>query len=592
MKNLNIAYYWQQEAMQIGENTVQRKSRFYHGFLIALILIGVGRIASTYTLFGQSWDEPEHIASGLEWWENGTYTYENLHPPLARIANSAGLYLLGVRSTGKRDIAEGDRSIIAGGNRVRSIITAGNRLLHTEGQYERNLTLARMGTLPFYIASVILVYVLGLRLLDRPTATLAALLYSTLPPILAWSSFAYTDMALVAGFLFFIVCWLRWLEAQTFKNSIWLGMSLTAAIASKYSAIPYIIACTSASIVMLAIQRKISPLRLLLFPVRAWKPLLITAFVFFLTMWAVFRFSLEPISPLKGSHERIDRIVASSGLLHNLASWVVETPLPLTELSYGLNQLLEANTPGFYLTIFFGKVYSHGLWYYFPVMLAVASPIAYLLLILAVPVVQYFVGLFEQKQSYARLIPVFALVILSINMQSNINISGVRHILAIFPFMSLIAATVCIRLWYLRGGLPWLRVLTCALVIGHVSSSFAAHPDYVEYFNALAGDEPENLFGMDSGENNKRLALEINRLNIKNISVALAGEDDLSFLNLPSYQELQPFVYTSGWIAISVWQLQVGKEKPPYNGFAWLNQYQPVAKVGKTIRIYNIPPNR
>ena len=76
----------------------------------ALLLAGCLRIAATYPVFTQTWDEPAHIAAGLEWLQRGEYNFEPLHPPLARIAAAVGPYLAGARLTPDEPIP-GSRSI-------------------------------------------------------------------------------------------------------------------------------------------------------------------------------------------------------------------------------------------------------------------------------------------------------------------------------------------------------------------------------------------------------------------------------------------------------------------------------------------------
>ena len=70
--------------------------------LVLLLIIGILRISSTYSIFWQTWDEPSHIASGMQWLDRGEYTYEPGHPPLARVMSALGLYLDGIRATAKR----------------------------------------------------------------------------------------------------------------------------------------------------------------------------------------------------------------------------------------------------------------------------------------------------------------------------------------------------------------------------------------------------------------------------------------------------------------------------------------------------------
>ena len=56
---------------------------------------------STYHIFGNFWDEPEHIAAGLVLIDRGEYRYDNQHPPLARLAAAIGPYLAGARFHGE-----------------------------------------------------------------------------------------------------------------------------------------------------------------------------------------------------------------------------------------------------------------------------------------------------------------------------------------------------------------------------------------------------------------------------------------------------------------------------------------------------------
>src|ERR1700729_3671149 len=67
-------------------------------FVIALLLLGTIRIVSTYSVFSYTFDEPAHLACGMEWLDKGVYTWEPQHPPLARVAASLGPYLMGIRS--------------------------------------------------------------------------------------------------------------------------------------------------------------------------------------------------------------------------------------------------------------------------------------------------------------------------------------------------------------------------------------------------------------------------------------------------------------------------------------------------------------
>src|SRR5712664_1931565 len=99
-----------------------------------LILIGMAvvGVSGTWTTLTATYDEPIHIASGMEWLDKGSYLYELQHPPLARVAVAIGPYLKGLRSS----------SLLDG-------TAEGNAILYSGGNYWSNLAAARAGNLLF-----------------------------------------------------------------------------------------------------------------------------------------------------------------------------------------------------------------------------------------------------------------------------------------------------------------------------------------------------------------------------------------------------------------------------------------------------------
>src|SRR5437899_1597339 len=66
----------------LSDNRLERSIVF---LFFALLAIGTARIVSTYRVFSQTFDEPAHIACGMQWLDRGVYLYEPQHPPLARV---------------------------------------------------------------------------------------------------------------------------------------------------------------------------------------------------------------------------------------------------------------------------------------------------------------------------------------------------------------------------------------------------------------------------------------------------------------------------------------------------------------------------
>src|SRR3954462_12947005 len=119
-------------------HTVMRLNKKWVAIHTAILLggIAIARIISTYPIVSQTFDEPSHIAAGMELLSLGTYTYEQQHSPLARLAVAFGPYLAGARSHGDPDS-----------------FTEGNHILHSISSYSHMLTLARLGNIPFFRAA-------------------------------------------------------------------------------------------------------------------------------------------------------------------------------------------------------------------------------------------------------------------------------------------------------------------------------------------------------------------------------------------------------------------------------------------------------
>ena len=62
----------------------------------ALILIILGACvlaAGSWRVYSNTWDEPEHLAAGIELLDRGKYEYDTEHPPLGRVFLAIGPYL-------------------------------------------------------------------------------------------------------------------------------------------------------------------------------------------------------------------------------------------------------------------------------------------------------------------------------------------------------------------------------------------------------------------------------------------------------------------------------------------------------------------
>jgi hypothetical protein len=198
---------------------------------IALILVASARIALTYTVFNHTSDEPNHIACGMEWLQNGTYTFETQHPPLARVAVALGPYLLGarLRSNPQHDSLE--------------VPIEGMQVLSRDNQYDLTLALARLGILPFFWIACGVVFYWARRDYGALTAVVAVFFFTFTPPILAHAGLATTDMPLTAFLGAAFGSALVWIEQPTFFSAGIFGLCSGLAVLSKFSSLPFFPAC-------------------------------------------------------------------------------------------------------------------------------------------------------------------------------------------------------------------------------------------------------------------------------------------------------------------------------------------------------------
>ena len=166
--------------------------RAWNGVTLLAVALATAAIAATYPVLSQSYDEPLHLAGGVEWLQYGSLRLNTENPPLARVAIALGPFLAGGR------LPEAAVWDPRGPNP--GPIPMGNQVLYRDDHYVRNLTLARIGILPsFWLLSAVVWLWAGGRQ-DPLRGAIAVSAVVTVPSVLAHAGFATTDMPFVAMF--------------------------------------------------------------------------------------------------------------------------------------------------------------------------------------------------------------------------------------------------------------------------------------------------------------------------------------------------------------------------------------------------------
>ena len=563
-----------------------KRGRYLAAVAALMALVAVWRVVSTYRETAQAFDEACHISSAMELIDKGTYTLDPYNTPLARIGIGLPLYFAGERYP---QLSPDDPD-------SHNYHYVGNKILNEDGHYLRNLVLARAGVLPFLLLSCVVVFLWARDEYGSFAALAAVGLFTTLPVILAFSSLAYSDMAAAFAQSAAILSFVRWLDKPSVKTCAWMGLMAGLAFLAKFTTLLYFPAA-AASIVLCkwlvgrrdSVSGEGSRTRLL-------RQIGLAALIAVVVIWGGYRFSIGHVQEsMQLSPQSMPSFQHFPGPLRSLARRTVlsdpEVPAPGLLRGLALAYVFNKEGPASY---FLGTTKKGGWWYFFLADLAVKSPLPFLVLSLT-----GFVALarFVRQKEWTPLAPAVSVLAILLATTTVKVYYGIRHVIVLFPLLALVAGYGAVCLWQLPGKRRvWGRLLLIGLLAWQCVSSVAARHDYIAYFNPLAGRDPSRIFvagcDLDCGQDLFRLADAARARHISNLTVALWTSADLTKSDLPPFTLPEPFQPATGWFAISVRTMRMGEflhTSYPPGAFAWLDRYQPVERVGKTILLYYIP---
>lgn len=309
---------------------------------------------------------------------------------------------------------------------------------------------------------------------------------------------------------------------------------------------------------------------------------------------------------------------------------------------YGLGlRMVFARVSGGNTTYFLGQTSNQSWWYFYPISFLIKTTlVVQILLLLSLGILIYclfkkakninqgldlagkgnrfwniFVKIMNDYLFFFVAITCMAMFML-VGVLGNLNI-GLRHVLGMWPFMimicgwcfsnvSLIPFSNESRMREIGNGqenkpakLKYFRIVFgVVLILWYIGVQFMIWPYYLAYYNELVGGYKNGYkYSVDSntdwGQDLKRLAKFVDDNNIKNIKVDYFGGSQPVYY-MGDKQELwrSSFGKTTGWLAVSATYYQNSKYYARVNGekdYSWLEKYKPVAIIGGSILVYNIP---
>jgi len=515
------------------------RTPYFMAFLIMAISLVV--VAMTTEKLTHTSDEAEHVAAGMQWWQEGhyDYNYDPKHPPLARALMAAPLYFMGLRNNDQRleNInVYTDDSI--GNMRV------GEELLQSGGlhDYMIRLGLIRSMLLPFYMLSMWIVFIWAKELYGEWPAVASLGLYATLPPILSHAGLAMTDMTYIATCMLALYLCMRWLSDPTISRSIMFGGAVALAVVSKFSSLVHI-PCGIAALV--AVNYYIEGR---LITMKHLKTLPYALSVAMMLILLVYRCDIYP-------------------------------------LLSGISALVDMNNKGAAQWLF-GPLHGQSVWYFFPVLFFFKTPVPFLA-VSAIAAYCILCGI-DRKGSQVMAI---SLSIMLVSMMSHINIA-IRHILILYPLLAIPAGNTLVWMMGTKNIRRPYVVGICVLALGWQCIDMVRYfPDYIPYFNVFAGDNPAKIAIVSNFDNDENLLLLKKVLNRRRINEAYVCFEGLHANHMPPAFFMPnknfspcPYEVMPGWTVVKKQSKAIFPEK-----FTWLDKLTPVETIDHTLELYFVP---
>lgn len=572
-----------------------------------------------------NYDERIHLPAGYSYISQQDMRLNPEHPPLVKDLSGLPLLLMKInfpyQSWGWNTALTTDLSRTPV---WQTDVGFGNDLLYYSGNDAQKMM--RYGKIPMILIGLLLgfyIFKFARELWGDLAGVIALVFYSFSPTVLAHTRFVTTDVAATAAFFISFYYLYKWLKMPIWRNLFIFGGVLGLGLLTKFSTVLLIPIFGLIILIWIALQEKNKKILAIKKYLGGFILILIVAF---LVIGGVYAFHIWNYPPQK---QAIDTafILSTFGFkpLVNLNVWISSQPYLRAWGQYflGFVMVLQRSGGG-NTTYYLGNISADGSRYYFPVVYLLKEPLPYILLIffalclLLRKIKRHFDLTRLLKDNFAEVGMLLTIIVYwAFSIQSNLNI-GVRHILPTLPFIYALTARQ-MGLWISGGvteritnysgfwqlfGLKWRRVkrgfIVAILLVWGAVSVISVWPSFLAYFNEIAGG-PDNgqKFVVDSnldwGQDILRLSRFIEKNNIKEIKMDyFSGAPAEYYIKTAKIEFFNREAPQKGWLAISATILMgacKGDKIPcSYNerAYTWLDQYEPVAKIGHSIFVYNI----
>ncbi len=464
-----------------------------------------------------TYDEVLNIGAGVSYWQKLDLRLSEEHPPLARVIAAFPLILRGVRA---------DYSNIAWTISDRLFPAYAGQLYFGElvlKHWNDPRTTLALGRLPMLALTLLLgcmVYFYARTLGGPWGGVLCTAVYATTPLFLAHGPFVLTDASVAAFTVLAMFTAASLWRSPNRARAVIFGLSLAGAFLAKFSALVLLPALAvfvlSLWIRPLGSDAPNLQLRRFRAALLAIGCMLATVYVFYL----VFSWN-QPTSALSD--------LSANPILRRLLMppWLYVRGLFLVSLS--------SSRPTYLL----GRSYPQGVWFYFPVLLWLKSPLGFLGLLLvcvAAAITRKARAVSDAAAAHWRILWIALIAFTAVCLASNLDI-GVRHFSVPLVLLILTLAPLPRMIANLRLSAPKvaraLTVLIVACAAQCLVTAVAAYPFYLTYANAFGSLRPHFELFNDSNLDRDQSLPEVERFvtqhGIQSIPLDHYGYTDVAF---------------------------------------------------------------
>jgi len=425
--------------------------------LLALQLVHVANATSS------SWDEAHHLFDGYTIWKFDDYRLNPEVPPFIKLTAALPLLHMQLKVPPNQGRPNQTEAFLDGKEFVWG--NGGDRVLFP----------ARMMCAGFALALGLLIYFAAEEMFGFVAGLFALALFVFDPNVLGNGAMVTTDVGAACCFMAAMYSFYRFCRKPSGVRLGVAGVALGVALSAKYTGI-FLVPMLVLVVVLEGVLAR--DWRVLWRRVGA---LVIMVLVAWVVVWGFygFRYKAAPVGKelnpalapyLTQMHDQRD-----AQLLRAMAKVRV---LPEGYL-WGLENTKETewDDPSY----FWGKVYRHGNWEYFPVAFLIKSTLALLILLGLVPLAWWSGSRGHARELGFLLVPV--VVYFAISMSSDMDI-GMRHLLPVYPFLYVLVGAAAMVL--LDRDARWGFVLA-GLLCWQVVTSVRVSPAYMAYGNEAWG---------------------------------------------------------------------------------------------------------